>query len=73
MKDILLRSRPPQTVVMVKYDNTSNLSCGHVSHTDLTLLLQENLGKLMTNRRTTHPHFVHCIILNETKTPGASF
>ena len=33
--------------------------------------LQENLGKLMTNLRSTHPHFVRCLIPNETKTPGA--
>ena len=31
---------------------------------------QENLNKLMTNLRSTHPHFVRCIIPNETKTPG---
>ncbi|XP_027758946.1 myosin heavy chain, skeletal muscle, adult-like, partial [Empidonax traillii] len=30
----------------------------------------ENLNKLMTNLRSTHPHFVRCIIPNETKTPG---
>uniref|UniRef100_A0A3Q3G0S3 Myosin heavy chain 7 n=1 Tax=Labrus bergylta TaxID=56723 RepID=A0A3Q3G0S3_9LABR len=33
--------------------------------------LGENLNKLMTNLRSTHPHFVRCIIPNETKTPGA--
>lgn len=33
-------------------------------------LKQENLGKLMTNLRSTHPHFVRCLIPNETKTPG---
>uniref|UniRef100_A0A8C9N017 Myosin heavy chain 7 n=1 Tax=Serinus canaria TaxID=9135 RepID=A0A8C9N017_SERCA len=33
--------------------------------------LQENLNKLMTNLRSTQPHFVRCIIPNETKTPGA--
>uniref|UniRef100_A0A8C2UFW0 Myosin heavy chain, skeletal muscle, adult-like n=1 Tax=Coturnix japonica TaxID=93934 RepID=A0A8C2UFW0_COTJA len=32
---------------------------------------EENLNKLMTNLRSTHPHFVRCIIPNETKTPGA--
>ena len=31
---------------------------------------QENLNKLMTNLRSTHPHFVRGIIPNETKTPG---
>uniref|UniRef100_A0A3B4VH00 Myosin motor domain-containing protein n=1 Tax=Seriola dumerili TaxID=41447 RepID=A0A3B4VH00_SERDU len=30
----------------------------------------ENLGKLMTNLRSTHPHFVRCLIPNESKTPG---
>uniref|UniRef100_A0A674ETD9 Myosin heavy chain, fast skeletal muscle-like n=1 Tax=Salmo trutta TaxID=8032 RepID=A0A674ETD9_SALTR len=33
-------------------------------------LLQENLHKLMTNLRSTHPHFVRCLIPNESKTPG---
>uniref|UniRef100_A0A8C2YGZ2 Myosin heavy chain, skeletal muscle, adult-like n=1 Tax=Coturnix japonica TaxID=93934 RepID=A0A8C2YGZ2_COTJA len=33
--------------------------------------INENLNKLMTNLRSTHPHFVRCIIPNETKTPGA--
>ena len=35
------------------------------------MCLKENLNKLMTNLRSTHPHFVRCIIPNETKTPGA--
>ncbi|NXF27387.1 MYH4 protein, partial [Rhodinocichla rosea] len=34
------------------------------------VLSQENLNKLMTNLRSTHPHFVRCLIPNETKTPG---
>uniref|UniRef100_A0A8C4TQE1 Myosin, heavy chain 7B, cardiac muscle, beta a n=1 Tax=Erpetoichthys calabaricus TaxID=27687 RepID=A0A8C4TQE1_ERPCA len=34
-------------------------------------LHKENLNKLMTNLRATQPHFVRCIIPNETKTPGA--
>merc|ERR1719427_2289682 len=29
-----------------------------------------NLGMLMTNLRSTHPHFVRCLIPNEVKTPG---
>ncbi|XP_043912234.1 myosin heavy chain, skeletal muscle, adult-like [Protopterus annectens] len=36
----------------------------------VSALFRENLNKLMTNLRTTHPHFVRCIIPNETKTPG---
>uniref|UniRef100_A0A8C4TQ33 Myosin, heavy chain 7B, cardiac muscle, beta a n=1 Tax=Erpetoichthys calabaricus TaxID=27687 RepID=A0A8C4TQ33_ERPCA len=35
------------------------------------VLKNENLNKLMTNLRATQPHFVRCIIPNETKTPGA--
>ncbi|CAL8321058.1 unnamed protein product [Lota lota] len=31
---------------------------------------RENLGKLMTNLRSTHPHFVRCLIPNESKVPG---
>ncbi|XP_033002577.1 myosin-15 isoform X2 [Lacerta agilis] len=31
---------------------------------------KENLNKLMTNLKSTSPHFVRCIIPNETKTPG---
>uniref|UniRef100_UPI00358FD88F myosin-6-like n=1 Tax=Myxine glutinosa TaxID=7769 RepID=UPI00358FD88F len=31
---------------------------------------RENLNKLMANLRSTSPHFVRCIIPNETKTPG---
>ncbi|CAL8337347.1 unnamed protein product [Merluccius merluccius] len=33
-------------------------------------LHKENLNKLMTNLRSTQPHFVRCIIPNESKTPG---
>merc|ERR1719187_1484151 len=29
-----------------------------------------NLGVLMTNLRSTHPHFVRCLIPNESKCPG---
>ncbi|XP_009332352.1 PREDICTED: myosin-3-like [Pygoscelis adeliae] len=36
----------------------------------VSVLFRENLNKLMSNLRTTHPHFVRCIIPNETKTPG---
>ncbi|XP_062407439.1 myosin-6 [Sardina pilchardus] len=37
----------------------------------VSALHRENLNKLMTNLKTTHPHFVRCLIPNETKTPGA--
>uniref|UniRef100_A0A670JPE3 Myosin heavy chain 1 n=1 Tax=Podarcis muralis TaxID=64176 RepID=A0A670JPE3_PODMU len=33
--------------------------------------VSENLNKLMSNLKSTHPHFVRCLIPNETKTPGA--
>ena len=34
---------------------------------------QANLGLLMTNLRSTHPHFVRCLIPNESKTPGKHY
>uniref|UniRef100_S4RBY6 Myosin-7 n=1 Tax=Petromyzon marinus TaxID=7757 RepID=S4RBY6_PETMA len=37
----------------------------------VSALHRENLNKLMTNLRSTHPHFVRCIIPNEEKKPGA--
>ncbi|XP_053119616.1 myosin-7 [Hemicordylus capensis] len=36
----------------------------------VSALHRENLNKLMTNLRSTHPHFVRCIIPNESKSPG---
>ncbi|KAF7665466.1 hypothetical protein LDENG_00142550 [Lucifuga dentata] len=36
----------------------------------VSALFRENLSKLMTNLRSTHPHFVRCLIPNESKTPG---
>uniref|UniRef100_A0A3B5PRL1 Myosin heavy chain, fast skeletal muscle-like n=1 Tax=Xiphophorus maculatus TaxID=8083 RepID=A0A3B5PRL1_XIPMA len=36
----------------------------------VSAVFRENLGKLMTNLRSTHPHFVRCLIPNESKTPG---
>ncbi|XP_056406583.1 myosin-4-like [Hyla sarda] len=36
----------------------------------VSAMFRENLNKLMTNLKTTHPHFVRCLIPNETKTPG---
>ncbi|XP_034448658.1 myosin-4-like [Hippoglossus hippoglossus] len=37
----------------------------------MSALFRENLNKLMANLRSTHPHFVRCIIPNETKIPGS--
>lgn len=31
---------------------------------------QDQLGNLMTTLKATHPHFIRCIVPNETKTPG---
>ncbi|NWI69314.1 MYH6 protein, partial [Todus mexicanus] len=31
---------------------------------------RENLNKLMANLKTTHPHFVRCLVPNERKAPG---
>ncbi|XP_029141149.1 myosin-7 [Protobothrops mucrosquamatus] len=36
----------------------------------IDLIEKENLNKLMANLKTTHPHFVRCIIPNERKAPG---
>ncbi|XP_035471646.1 myosin heavy chain, fast skeletal muscle-like [Scophthalmus maximus] len=36
----------------------------------MSAVFRENLGKLMTNLKSTHPHFVRCLIPNEVKTPG---
>ncbi|CAF92967.1 unnamed protein product, partial [Tetraodon nigroviridis] len=36
----------------------------------VSALHRENLNKLMTNLKTTHPHFVRCLIPNERKSPG---
>ncbi|KAJ8254005.1 hypothetical protein COCON_G00206170 [Conger conger] len=36
----------------------------------VSAVFRENLGKLMTNLRSTRPHFVRCLIPNEVKTPG---
>ncbi|XP_065099267.1 myosin heavy chain, fast skeletal muscle-like isoform X2 [Paramisgurnus dabryanus] len=43
---------------------------GGGSFQTVSALFRENLGKLMSNLRSTHPHFVRCLIPNETKTPG---
>ncbi|XP_068450331.1 myosin heavy chain, fast skeletal muscle-like [Clinocottus analis] len=43
---------------------------GGGSFQTVSALFRENLGKLMTNLRSTHPHFVRCLIPNESKTPG---
>ncbi|XP_074930257.1 LOW QUALITY PROTEIN: myosin heavy chain, fast skeletal muscle [Cottoperca gobio] len=36
----------------------------------VSALFRENLGKLMTNLKSTHPHFVRCLIPNDIRSPG---
>lgn len=55
---------------MSEYFETETRKHSTDSTVHMNIYLQENLGKLMTNLRTTHPHFVRCLIPNETKTPG---
>lgn len=58
----------PRTSPVRRSKSTS--SCSGAGRLISSLSLQENLNKLMTNLRSTQPHFVRCIIPNETKTPG---
>ncbi|KAM9044797.1 LOW QUALITY PROTEIN: myosin-2-like [Megaptera novaeangliae] len=36
----------------------------------VSAVFRENVGKLMTGLRGTHPHFVRCVVPSVTKTPG---
>ncbi|KAJ8793745.1 hypothetical protein J1605_003556 [Eschrichtius robustus] len=36
----------------------------------VSAVFRENVGKLMTGLRSTHPHFIQCIVPSVTKTPG---
>uniref|UniRef100_A0A4W4HKX8 Myosin heavy chain 7 n=1 Tax=Electrophorus electricus TaxID=8005 RepID=A0A4W4HKX8_ELEEL len=51
-------------------DTTTTLFHIGSSFQTVSALHRENLNKLMTNLKSTHPHFVRCLIPNETKTPG---
>ncbi|KAI3359479.1 hypothetical protein L3Q82_013883, partial [Scortum barcoo] len=51
--------------------NKKNFKKKGSSFQTVSALFRENLNKLMANLRSTHPHFVRCIIPNETKTPGS--
>ncbi|XP_039590559.1 myosin-7-like [Polypterus senegalus] len=57
-------SDPPKSGVKEKRKKAASFQT-------VSQLHKENLNKLMTNLRATQPHFVRCIIPNETKTPGA--
>uniref|UniRef100_A0A671W084 Myosin, heavy chain 7B, cardiac muscle, beta a n=1 Tax=Sparus aurata TaxID=8175 RepID=A0A671W084_SPAAU len=76
---------PLNETVVACFQKSSNklLACLYENYTGLkekrrkaasfqtvSQLHKENLNKLMTNLRSTQPHFVRCIIPNETKTPG---
>uniref|UniRef100_H2LNX8 Myosin heavy chain, fast skeletal muscle-like n=1 Tax=Oryzias latipes TaxID=8090 RepID=H2LNX8_ORYLA len=62
---------PLNDSVVQLYQKSSNklLALLYASHAS-TEGFKENLGKLMTNLRSTHPHFVRCLIPNESKTQG---
>eukprot|EP00062_Callorhinchus_milii_P011011 gi/632956496/ref/XP_007893985.1/ PREDICTED: myosin-15 isoform X2 [Callorhinchus milii] len=53
-----------------EYDGDKKRKKG-ASFQTVSSLHKENLNKLMTNLKSTAPHFVRCLIPNETKTPGA--
>uniref|UniRef100_A0A667ZY69 Myosin heavy chain 6 n=1 Tax=Myripristis murdjan TaxID=586833 RepID=A0A667ZY69_9TELE len=57
------------TLKVLKKSNGGGKKKGSSFQT-VSALHRENLNKLMTNLRSTHPHFVRCLIPNETKTPG---
>uniref|UniRef100_A0A6I8P7C8 Myosin heavy chain 3 n=1 Tax=Ornithorhynchus anatinus TaxID=9258 RepID=A0A6I8P7C8_ORNAN len=68
---------PLNETVVGLYQKSSNKLLAHLYATFVAKkkgssfqTVSENLNKLMSNLRTTHPHFVRCIIPNETKTPG---
>uniref|UniRef100_A0A674G8Y8 Myosin-7 n=1 Tax=Taeniopygia guttata TaxID=59729 RepID=A0A674G8Y8_TAEGU len=46
------------------------LSSTGSSFQTVSALHRENLNKLMANLKTTHPHFVRCLVPNERKEPG---
>uniref|UniRef100_A0A3P9LN97 Myosin heavy chain, fast skeletal muscle-like n=1 Tax=Oryzias latipes TaxID=8090 RepID=A0A3P9LN97_ORYLA len=71
---------PLNDSVVQLYQKSSNKLLTHLyakggkkkggSFQTVSALFRENLAKLMTNLKSTHPHFVRCLIPNETKTPG---
>uniref|UniRef100_A0AAY4AKV6 Myosin-7 n=1 Tax=Denticeps clupeoides TaxID=299321 RepID=A0AAY4AKV6_9TELE len=58
-------------LLSILFVNYAGADSGMTTTEQTVLVSQENLNKLMTNLRSTHPHFVRCLIPNETKTPGA--
>ncbi|KAG7455436.1 hypothetical protein MATL_G00256450 [Megalops atlanticus] len=72
-KPRIVKGKPEAHFSLVHYAGTVdyNIINWLVKNKDPLNETVENLNKLMTNLRSTHPHFVRCIIPNETKTPGA--
>ncbi|XP_061556925.1 myosin-8-like [Phycodurus eques] len=58
------------TFVIIADGNKKSSKKKASSFQTVSALFRENLNKLMANLRSTYPHFVRCIIPNETKTPG---
>ncbi|TWW73349.1 Myosin-7 Myosin heavy chain 7 [Takifugu flavidus] len=71
-KPRIVKGKPEAHFALMHYAGTVDYNINNwlVKNKD-PLNETENLNKLMTNLRSTHPHFVRCIIPNETKTPGA--
>uniref|UniRef100_A0A8K9XKA2 Myosin heavy chain 7 n=1 Tax=Oncorhynchus mykiss TaxID=8022 RepID=A0A8K9XKA2_ONCMY len=74
----LVKNKDPLNETVVGLFQKSNLKLLTVlfqnyAGTDAGMVSMKNTSNcgLMTNLRSTHPHFVRCIIPNETKTPGA--
>ncbi|KAI1902149.1 hypothetical protein AGOR_G00041730 [Albula goreensis] len=72
-KPRIVKGKPEAHFALVHYAGTVDYNiCNWLTkNKDPLNETVENLNKLMTNLRSTHPHFVRCIIPNETKTPGA--
>ncbi|XP_026523371.1 myosin-1B-like isoform X8 [Notechis scutatus] len=67
---LLFVDRPAEDVETLEKGKKAAKKKGSSFQT-VSALFRENLNKLMSNLRSTHPHFVRCLIPNETKTPGA--
>ncbi|KAG5850948.1 hypothetical protein ANANG_G00087800 [Anguilla anguilla] len=72
-KPRMIKGKPEAHFSLIHYAGTVdyNITNWLVKNKDPLNETVENLNKLMTNLRSTHPHFVRCIIPNETKTPGS--
>uniref|UniRef100_A0A8C8J0B5 Myosin motor domain-containing protein n=1 Tax=Oncorhynchus tshawytscha TaxID=74940 RepID=A0A8C8J0B5_ONCTS len=64
------KNKDPLNDSVVQLYQKSSVKLLVLIYVDSPISSFENLGKLMTNLRSTHPHFVRCLIPNESKTPG---